>query len=152
LLFDHGEDNGRVHVHWSNTQLFVPPALEGAGFSSRLLDAVVERFRRRARDSDIDHELRVTIDDLPRRGKVQLGSGAPASHDEPRSQRLDPAHRQARMASLHFYKSRGFVQEKRSPAALEQCETVTLQLPAVRPAAMREDAGQDHAQRPRGVA
>ncbi len=102
---DNGEkaELGNV-VSWSTPELFVPPELDGAGFSSRLLDAIVKYFRREAERTGEIFTLKVTLADEP------MAPG-PAS-----TLRLDPAHRKAREASWHFYRSRGFGQYRDSDA------------------------------------
>jgi GNAT superfamily N-acetyltransferase len=89
-------EGSRKCFAWTSPELFVPDALTGAGFSSRLLDAVIAHFGGEAAGHGA--ELRVSIQDDP-----TLGS-------EPQMVHRDPAHRQARRDTQHFYKSRGFEQ------------------------------------------
>jgi hypothetical protein len=86
------------HVAWSSPELFVPEALNGAGFSSRFLDAVIAHFQERAQNLGQRVRLSVNIEDEP------------ISAVQSATLLRDPAHRQARRDTLHFYKSRGFEQ------------------------------------------
>jgi hypothetical protein len=130
LLCDqHKVGDGEVVVRWSTPELFVPPELNGAGFSSRLLDAVVCHFRELAkvaaeRGEVKNFTLKVTIADEPPQGLGSSSEAPPSGKRAPKGLRLDPAHRKARESSLHFYKSRGFCQQASAesngqPRALE---------------------------------
>ncbi len=88
-------------IKWSSPELFVPDALIGSGFVARFLDSLIAYFKTEVESATTPTtiKLRVSIEDEPR---------VPGTTSKPRR---DPAHRQARRDTLHFYKSRGFVQE-----------------------------------------
>jgi GNAT superfamily N-acetyltransferase len=104
-------DAKQAIVRWSTPELYVPPALDGSGFSSRLLDAVIAHFRGLARKHETVYRLEVTVRDTY--------ESTPTYRDET-GLRADPAHRRQRAHALHFYQSRGFTQaDVRAPHTLQ---------------------------------
>jgi hypothetical protein len=79
-------------VEWHASDMFVPPALIGAGIVARFLDAIIESFRGSA------SKLRVVLD--------QRETDATGKKTPPRR---DTASRRARVHDISFYKSRGFI-------------------------------------------
>ena len=91
-------EDARCQVRWTTNQFFVPPALRGAGFTGRFLDALIAHFRR---DPAVE-VLQVTI----------LDEGTTDLSQRPRP---DPVSRARRVELVDFYKSRGFMYDR--PAA-----------------------------------
>ena len=89
IVFVH-VDQGTCCAHWTTNEFYVPPALEGAGFIGRFLDALINYLH----DRGID-ELRVTVLDA-------------ASPNERPPSRADYASRARRVHLVDFYKGRGF--------------------------------------------
>lgn len=81
---------------WHKDDLWVPPALEGAGFTSEFLNQLIERCETESRLK----QLRVEVTD---RRRVR-GS-------------RDPGNRMQRASLVDFYRSRGFIEGWDGPAA-----------------------------------
>lgn len=103
------EVNGKM-AQWNSNQFFVPPALDGAGFIHRFLEATLDELEKREFT-----EVRVTI----------LDDNQTPETPEPRR---DLANRTRRRQRVDFYKSRKFEQERTSALA-DESNLMTLTLP-----------------------
>ncbi len=90
------------YVQWSSQEFFVPHSLIGAGIMARFLDSAIHYF---CGQPDVQ-EIRVTLDEQNLAAHKRRAAGAPG-----KSGKLlpDPASRRARVQTINFYKSRGFV-------------------------------------------
>jgi len=87
-----GHEGARC-ASWDCREMFVPPALSGAGISARFLEGAIEYFR--------DHQPHLTGI------RVDIGYNEPSTSDQ-RSPRPNRASRLERVQTISFYKSRGF--------------------------------------------
>lgn len=119
LLCTKGEIEGQgSFVQWDVQHLFVPHSLVGSGIVARLLEAIVDYFKKSHvagkgpnwLQAVLDTEIKPQPAKSPAQpsGRQSEASKAPTAPVVANIQR-DPAHRLQRVHLINFYKSRGFL-------------------------------------------
>jgi len=97
-------------AEWTADEFFVPPTLHGSGIVSRMLDAVIQRYKNmnsaKACENSTDVAVRMRCVEL--RVRFAGSSEKTPSSDTWKAPVLGKAARYERVRDIEFYKSRGF--------------------------------------------
>lgn len=116
VLCQSGRDEEGSFVQWDVQHLFVPHSLVGSGIVARLLEALVDYFRKSYAAGQGPDRLQVLLDTelKPHEPKPRANPSQPdlrKAEVQPNAANVhrDPGHRLQRVHLINFYKSRGFL-------------------------------------------